>query len=216
MSLRRAVVLVLGGAVAWGALALPAMAHVEVEAQPGQPWAADALVTITAEAESTTAGISKVEVVADPAIPADQVTLVEGPTGWTLGPSALGGFTAAGPTVPTGKPAKVSIRVKQLPNSPQVVFKVLQSYADGKTDRWIELPGPDGKEPENPAPIIKLTAGAASVASPAPANDDKEDTHGSLASTGAADRFLALAGGLLLLIGGTSILAGAGRRLQER
>ena len=108
--------------------------------------------------------------------------------------------------------------MKALPNVPQVTFKVVQTYSDGEVVRWIERPGPDGREPDNPAPVVKLTAGAASAVSPKPANDDDADSagaakpaSGSLARTGAADRPLAAAG-LLFLAGGWSIAFGAGRR----
>jgi len=203
-----------GAALAFGALALPASAHVQVEADPGSPGATDATLKIMAAGESGTAGTSKLEVVADPAIPADQVTLVSGPTGWTLAPGADGGFTLAGPALAKGTDAEVSVKVKQLPNAPQVTFKVVQTYSDGEVVRWIELAGPDGKEPDNPAPIVKLTAGAASAISPKPANDSDAGAakDSNLARTGAADQALALAAGLLLLLGGWAITVGAGPR----
>jgi hypothetical protein len=214
MSMRRLGVIVIGIAIGIGALAAPAWAHVQVEATPGAPGATDAVLKITAAGESATAGVTKLEIVADPAIPADQITLVDGPTGWTISAGSLGGFVVQGPAVPKGEDATVDVRVKQLPNAPQVVFKVLQSYSDGQIDRWIELPGPDGKEPEKPAPIVKLTAGAQSAVSPKPANDEDAGAHGALARTGSADRTLALAGGLLLLLGG--IVGTDGRsRLQS-
>jgi hypothetical protein len=62
---------------------------------------------------------------------------------------------------------------------------------------------------------VTLTAGAASAVSPAPANDNDADSDaaktgsGSLAHTGAAERPLALAAGLLLLAGGWAIAAAA-------
>jgi hypothetical protein len=192
-----------------------------VEADPGSPGATDATLKIMAAGESGTAGTSKLDVVADPAIPADQVTLVSGPSGWTVTPGANGGFTLAGPALAKGDDAKVSVKVKKLPDAPQVTFKVVQTYSDGEVVRWIELAGADGKEPSNPAPIVKLTAGAASAISPAPANDaDAADSaapaaaahSGALARTGGADRALTLAAGLLLLIGGWSIAAGGRRR----
>jgi hypothetical protein len=91
---------------------------------------------------------------------------------------------------------------------------VVQTYSDGEVVRWIELTGADGKEPDNPAPIVKLTPGAASSISPKPANDEDAGAakDNSLARTGAADRPLALAAGLLLLAGGWSIALGARRR----
>src|SRR5205807_9136455 len=163
--------------------------------------------------ESGTAGTSKLDVVADPAIPADQVTLVSGPTGWTVTPGTNGGFTLSGPALAKGDDANIDLKVKQLPNAPQVTFKVLQTYSDGQIVRWIDLAGPDGKEPDNPAPIVKLTPGAASAISPKPANDADAAAgaakDGSLARTGAADRPLAAAAGLLLLAGGWGIAFGS-------
>jgi uncharacterized protein YcnI len=217
MRLSRIGVIVFGAALTVGALAAPAWAHVQVEADPGSPGATDATLKIMAAGESGTAGTSKLEVVADPAIPADQVTLASGPTGWTLTPGANGGFTLSGPALAKGDDANISVKVKQLPNAPQVTFKVVQSYSDGEVVRWIELPGPDGKEPDHPAPVVKLTPGAASAISPKPANDtDSADAAsakgGSLARTGAADRPLAAAAGLLLLAGGGAIALGARSR----
>jgi len=224
MSIRRTSTLLAAVAIVWSGLALPAFGHVVVEAQPGSPGAADATLKITAAAESSTAGISKIDVTADPAIPADQITLITGPSGWTLSPGSQGGFAVSGPPLAKGEDAVVSLRVKQLPSAPQVVFKVLQTYSDGDVERWIELPGPDGKEPDKPAPIVKLSAGSASAVSPTPAGDaDAADNHGAtskagsgLAGTGAGDRALVLAAGLLLLIGGWSVLAGTPKRRLAR
>jgi hypothetical protein len=216
-------VLLAGAAIAWGGLAAPALAHVTVAAEPGSPGANDATLKIMAAGESSTAGITKIDVTADPAIAADQLTLIEGPTGWAVSPGSQGGFAVGGPALSKGDDATVSLRVKQLPAAPQVVFKVLQSYSDGEVERWIELPGPDGKEPDKPAPIVKLSAGAPSSVSAAPAGDDDADAQhetttgaGTLAHTGGAARPLALAGGLLLLLGGWSVLAGAARRTPVR
>ena len=218
MSIRKLGIIAAGASIALAALAAPAWAHVQVTATPGAPGATDATLKIMAAAESASAGISKLDVTADPAIPADQVTLSDGPTGWTVSPGSSGGFALSGPALPKGQDAEISLKVKQLPNAPQVTFKVVQPYSDGDVERWIELAGPDGKEPDKPAPIVKLTAGAASAVSPAPANDDDADHaaaetgSGSLARTGAGDRPLAAAAGLLLLAGGGGLIAGARRR----
>jgi uncharacterized protein DUF1775 len=222
MSVRKVGVLVSGALMIWAALALPAGAHVQVEAVPGAPGAVDAVLKITAAAESATSGIAKLDVVADPAIGADQVTLVDGPAGWKITPGTQTGFALEGPALPKGEDAKVSVRVKTLPNAPQVVFKVLQSYSDGEVERWIELPGPDGQEPDKPAPIVKLAAGAQSAISPEPTNDNDEATHGAeahngnLARTGSAARALTSIAGLLLLGGGWSLMAGTGSRSRRR
>jgi len=218
MSLRKLGIIAAGAAVAVTGLAMPAWAHVQVEATPGAPGATDATLKITAAGESATAGISKLDVTADPAIPADQVSLSDGPTGWAVTPGSSGGFALGGPALAKGQDAEISLKVKQLPNVAQITFKVVQTYSDGDVERWIELPGPDGKEPDKPAPVVKLTAGAASAISPKPAGDDDDAGaaatagSGSLARTGAGDRSLAVAAGLLFLVGGWSVVAGAGRR----
>jgi uncharacterized protein YcnI len=216
MKLSRIATVAAGAALAVGMVTGPAWAHVQVTATPGSPGATNATLKITAAGESGTAGTSKLDVVADPAIPADQVTLASGPTGWTLAPGSDGGFTLSGPALAKGAEADITLTVKQLPNAPQVTFKVVQTYSDGQVVRWIELPGPDGAEPDNPAPVVKLTAGAASAVSPKPAGDDDADAapkaSGSLASTGAADRPLAAAAGLLLLAGGLGVALGARSR----
>jgi uncharacterized protein YcnI len=214
------VAMLLGGAViVWAGLAGPAWAHVQVEAQPGSPGATDATLKVTAAGESSTAGITKVDLTADPAIPAGSITLVSGPPGWTVSPGSSGGFAIGGPALAKGEDAVVSLKVKQLPDAPQIVFKVLQTYSDGDVERWIELPGPDGKEPDKPAPIVKLTAGATSAVSPKPADDEDAApaaAGGSLARTGAGDRSLAGAAGALLLAGGGAVALGGPRRKLRR
>jgi len=215
MKLSRIGTVTAGAAMTIGMLAGPAWAHVQVTATPGSPGATNATLKITAAGESGTAGTSKLDVVADPAIPADQVTLASGPSGWTLAPNSDGGFTLSGPALAKGAEADISLTVKQLPNAAQVTFKIVQTYSDGQVVRWIELPGPDGAEPDNPAPIVKLTAGAASAVSPKPAGDDDAapaKTSGSLARTGAADRPLAAAAGLFLLAGGLGVALGTRSR----
>ena len=219
MRLSRIGTVVAGAVLTLGVLAGPAFAHVLVEATPGAPGATDATLKITAAGESATAGITKLEVVADPAIADADLTYVSGPSGWALGPGgSSGGFTLSGPALAKGDDAVVSLKVKALPDAPQITFKVLQTYSDGDVERWIELPGPDGAEPDKPAPIVKLTAGAASAVSPKPADDDDaapaagHATSGSLARTGAADRPLAAGAGLLLVLGGLGLAAGTRRR----
>jgi hypothetical protein len=66
---------------------------------------------------------------------------------------------------------------------------------------------------------VKLSSGAASAVSPTPANDEDADAKGAtsgagspLARTGAGDRTLVLAAGLLLLVGGWSVVTGTPKR----
>ncbi|GAA2778744.1 DUF1775 domain-containing protein [Kitasatospora sp. CM 4170] len=139
-------------------LAVPAFAHVEVESESAQALATDATITFTAEAESTTAGLAKFQVVLPEGIAPADVALADAPAGWTLTPTA-DGYTVGGPALAPGKDGVYKITVKQLPNAEELVFKTLETYSDGRIDRWIELPKA-GTKPEHPAPTLKLSAAA--------------------------------------------------------
>ncbi|WFE53139.1 YcnI family protein [Micromonospora sp. WMMD1155] len=55
-----------------------------------------------------------------------------------------------------------SVSVGPLPTTgDRVVFKALQTYADGVVSRWIEEPTPGGPEPDNPAIVLRLDEAAA-------------------------------------------------------
>jgi uncharacterized protein DUF1775 len=135
---------------------IPAEAHVEVSAQPPQAAPIDAVIRFDAESESTTAGITRLEILPDQPLGSNVPTLVSGPSGWQIVQATAGGFAVEGPALPPGEDATVAIRAARLPDATQVVFKVLQSYANGQIDRWIGLPGPDGVKPWSPAPILIL------------------------------------------------------------
>ncbi|MFB7666757.1 DUF1775 domain-containing protein [Kitasatospora sp. NPDC056138] len=141
------------------ALAGPALAHVEVESDGAQALAVGAVVSFNAEGESDTAGISQIRVALPTGIAPGDVTLADGPQGWTLTPAA-DGYTVAGPALAPSKAADYKIKVRQLPDARELVFKSLVTYSDGHVDRWIELPQ-SGVTPEHPAPVLKLAAAAA-------------------------------------------------------
>ncbi|MEU6016180.1 YcnI family protein [Streptomyces sp. NPDC047515] len=53
------------------------------------------------------------------------------------------------------------LSIGQLPeNADQLVFKAIQTYDNKEVVRWIEEPKDGAAEPENPAPVLKLTAAA--------------------------------------------------------
>ncbi|NED89124.1 DUF1775 domain-containing protein, partial [Streptomyces sp. SID11233] len=56
----------------------------------------------------------------------------------------------------------------------QLVFKALQTYSNKEVVRWIEEPKSDGSEPDDPAPVLVLSAAA-------------DDAHGSAANGSASD-----------------------------
>ncbi|MFI1510771.1 DUF1775 domain-containing protein [Streptomyces sp. NPDC020597] len=153
--------LALSGALALTAtlaLAAPAAAHAEVEADKPQALAENVTLSFVSEAESASAGFTDLRVVLPEGITPADVTLDEGPKGWKL-TAAADGYTLAGPALKTGVDAEYKIRVRQLPDVKELVFKTVETYSDGEVSRWIELPT-GGKEPEQPAPVLKLKAAA--------------------------------------------------------
>jgi uncharacterized protein YcnI len=151
----------------------PASAHVEVESDNAQALAENVEITFIAESESATAGITQLRVVLPEGIAPADVTYGEGPNGWKFTAND-DGYTVKGPAIKAGEDTKHSIVVKQLPDAKELAFKTLQSYSDGRIDRWIELGEPSGDGHGNEAPVLKLKAAApgAKPASPAPSETE--------------------------------------------
>jgi uncharacterized protein len=55
----------------------------------------------------------------------------------------------------------------QLPDVKSLTFPAIQTYSDGSTVKWIERQTPGSAEPEDPAPVLKLTASDPAAAVPA-------------------------------------------------
>ncbi|MFD9219427.1 DUF1775 domain-containing protein [Streptomyces sp. NPDC060064] len=140
------------------AVAGPAAAHVEVTASDERALAKDVTLTFTSEAESDTAGIAKLQIVLPEGIAPDAVKLKKAPDGWKLTPGERG-YTIGGKALATGTDVVHSITVTQLPDVKSLVFKTVETYGDGKIDRWIEVPK-GAQEPENPAPVLTLKPAA--------------------------------------------------------
>ncbi|MFD8076864.1 DUF1775 domain-containing protein [Streptomyces sp. NPDC059718] len=151
------------------ATASPAFAHVEVSAQETRALSKNVALDFACESESATAGITKAQVFLPEGIKPDDVTYVDGPKGWKL-TSDDRSITVSGSALPAGEDAEFTVSVAQLPDAKSLAFKTLQSYKDGRIDRWIEL----DEGSESPAPVLKLKAAApgatAAEASPAPSS----------------------------------------------
>ncbi|MFE2496700.1 DUF1775 domain-containing protein [Streptomyces scopuliridis] len=152
------------------ALAAPASAHVEVETKDASALAENVTLDFNAETESDKAGITKLEVILPEGIAPADVTFKEGPTGWKLEATDRG-YTVGGPKVAIGEDAAYAVTVRQLPDAKSLAFKTLQTYSDGRIDRWIELEEPAAGEHGSPAPVLELKPAApgAKPASPTPA-----------------------------------------------
>ncbi|MEU3612207.1 DUF1775 domain-containing protein [Streptomyces sp. NPDC006872] len=156
------------------ALATPAAAHAEVEADNPQALAENVTLTFVCEAESASAGFKEVRVVLPAGIAPTDVTLGEAPKGWKL-TATEDGYTVGGPAIKTGVDAEHTIKVRQLPDAKELAFKTIDTYSDGEISRWIELPT-GGKEPEQPAPVLELKAAAPGAKSVAPSPTATQST----------------------------------------
>ncbi len=150
------------------ATAGPAAAHTEVEADGARALEKNVALTFTAESESSSAGISKLEVILPQGITPQDITYKKGPKGWKLAPTGRG-YTVSGPKLAVGEDAQYVVTVRQLPDAETLVFKTLQSYSDGQVDRWIELEDEDeGDGHGHPAPRLELKPAAPGAASVSP------------------------------------------------
>jgi uncharacterized protein YcnI len=157
--MKRQVVASMVGAAAALTVAAPAYAHTEISIDPARAGARNAVATVDAEAESESAGVTKVQIFLPDGISGRDLTPVSLPKGWQL-TTEDGSYTVAGAALPVGRDAVHKVRIRQLPRYESVTFKVLQSYSDGRTDRWIALPTAEDPEPANPAPTVKLAGGS--------------------------------------------------------
>ncbi|MEU8985956.1 DUF1775 domain-containing protein [Streptomyces sp. NPDC048558] len=153
----------------------PAAAHTEVEADGARALDQNVALTFTAESESASAGISKLEVILPEGLTPADIAFKEGPKGWKFAPTSRG-YTVSGAKLAVGEDAEYVVTVRQLPDAESLVFKTLQSYSDGKVDRWIELEeesGDDGHGHGHPAPRLDLKAAApgAKAVSPTPSEE---------------------------------------------
>lgn len=167
------------------ATATPALAHVEVDADDPRALAENVTLDFLAESESGTAGITELQVYLPEGITPDDVTYADGPDGWDLTPGE-DNIAVAGPAIPAGEDAEFAITVRQLPDAESLVFKTLQTYDDGRIDRWIELEGSHaagGVGNEAPRLELEPAAPGATPITPSPT----EDTAAPTTSTPAPD-----------------------------
>ncbi|MFJ5264960.1 DUF1775 domain-containing protein [Streptomyces sp. NPDC088387] len=155
------------------ATAAPAAAHAEVEADGARALDQNAELTFSAASESASAGITKLEVILPEGITPADITYKEGPDGWKYATTSRG-YTVSGTKLPVGENAEYVVTVRQLPDAESLVFKTLQSYSDGKVDRWIELEDTGDEHGHgHPAPRLDLEPAApgAKPVSPTPTEE---------------------------------------------
>ncbi|WP_405819299.1 YcnI family protein [Streptomyces sp. NBC_01390] len=155
----------------------PAFAHVSVSAEGAAAKGGYATVNFKVPNERDNASTTKLEV----SFPTDHplASVMPQPVdGWTVKvttsklakPLEMHGekiseavskvtWTATGKGVEPGFFQKFPLSLGQLPeDTDELVFKALQTYSDKEVVRWIEVQEDGAEEPDNPAPVLALSA----------------------------------------------------------
>jgi len=216
-----------------------AFAHVTVHPESYAKGADDGVLTFRVPNEEDTAATTKVQVF----LPTDHPllgVLVSPQDGWTAKVTtsklktpvktddgtltdAVSEITWTGGRIRHGQYQDFNVAFGQLPdNVDKLTFKTLQTYSDGKVVRWIEEAQKGGSEPENPAPVLQLTAKStegehSSAASSATTQEKSGSSTATAASTSdSAARGLGIAGLVVGVLGlaaaGFAIARGRGAR----
>ncbi|MFE9631627.1 YcnI family protein [Streptomyces sp. NPDC006463] len=130
--------------------------------------------------------------------------------------------TWSGGKIEPGKFQQFPLSVGKLPeNADQMVFKAIQTYDNNEVVRWIEEAKEGAAEPQNPAPVLKLTAAKGDdhhgdAKTDQAKNDDKGAQHGhdEAAEKNSADttaRVLGIAG-IVIGLGGVAFGVASRRR----
>ncbi|KQW12573.1 YcnI family protein [Streptomyces sp. Root369] len=228
-SLRR---LGLGGALAAAAVltaAGAASAHVTVHPDSYAKGATDGALTFRVPDESDTASTTKVQLF----LPTDHPllgVLVSPHDGWTAKVTdtklrtpvktddgtisdAVSEITWTGGKIGPGQYEDFDVAFGQLPDdTAQLTFKTLQTYSDGKVVRWIEEAAQGDEDPENPAPVLKLTAAGTTSATASQTSAIASKASKASASDSTA-RGLGVAG---LIVGVLGLAAGAFAVVRSR
>ncbi|MFD5792376.1 YcnI family protein [Streptomyces diastatochromogenes] len=209
-----------------------ASAHVTVHPESYAKGATDGVLTFRVPNEEDGASTTKVQVF----LPTDHPVLgvlVSPQDGWTAKVTdtklktpvktddgtitdAVSEITWTGGKIDPGHYEDFNVAFGQLPDdTDQLTFKTLQTYSDGKTARWIEEAQQGGDEPENPAPVLKLTAkgaegqGSGTDSTASSAASDSSGNSGSSKSTASSSDSTARGLGAAGLIVGVLGLAAA-------
>ncbi|WNM31490.1 YcnI family protein [Streptomyces sp. Li-HN-5-11] len=201
-----------------------ASAHVTVHPESYAKGATDGVLTFRVPNEEDTASTTKVQVF----LPTDHPVLgvlVTPQDGWTAKVTtsklktpvktddgtitdAVSQITWTGGKIGPGQYQDFDVAFGQLPDDTgQLTFKTLQTYSDGKIVRWIEQ-SQGGEEPDDPAPVLKLTAKGSedTTAASTSANSSAQAAPAASSSSDSTARGLGVAG---LVVGVLGLAAAA-------
>jgi len=162
--LRRVLVALIVASGATVVLATPALAHTAFTPDEAAPGTVITL-ELSVQNERSDSGTTRVELVfpaGTPLVVAD-LPLTEGWTAAVAGGAIGSSATGVVWTRPDGPPDEnpvLSVRLGPLPASEQrLQFKVVQIYANGDDDRWIDDWPVGAPEPARPGPVVDLVVG---------------------------------------------------------
>ncbi|MEU8466611.1 YcnI family protein [Streptomyces sp. NPDC029006] len=129
-------------------------------------------------------------------------------------------WTADGKGIAPGYFQKFPVSLGALPeNTDQLVFKAVQTYSNKEVVRWIEVPQKGQDEPENPAPVLELTAAsgddhAGTTAAADDADGKSQETAAAGDSGSGSDTTARVLGVIGIVVGVAGVAYGvlAGRR----
>ncbi|MFF8394717.1 YcnI family protein [Streptomyces sp. NPDC016172] len=190
------------------ALSAPAFAHVSVQPEGTAAKGGYAVVNFKVPNERDDASTTKLEVNFPTDHPLASV-MPEPMPGWKIDvttskldkPLEMHGekiteavtkvtWTADGKGIEPGYFEKFPLSVGQLPeDTDELVFKALQTYSNKEVVRWIEVPQKGQEEPDNPAPVLELSAASEDGHHGSAADEDShaESAEKTSADTAASD-----------------------------
>jgi uncharacterized protein len=231
---------IVAGAIVIGTTALlaaPAAAHVTID-PPSVPKGGTAQLSFIVPNESATARTNKVQLFFPEPPDAIPGVSVEALTGWhsairrqrlaspietddgsisevvtAITWVANNASTAIGPD----EYAAFSINADGIPtDTDELVFRVVQTYTDGTSVRWVDPVSANGPEAEHPTPILRLTDGTNSDNGDATASTEPAPGPSGATTISTQDdnaRALAVIG---IIVGGVALVAATGALMRRR
>jgi len=229
----RRIAIVFGAAgIALVAAAAPAWAHVKVEPESA-PKGSDAVLAFVVPNEKADATTTKVVVQFPTDHPIAEAT-TEAIPGWTAEIATAPvktpiktdagdvndavktvTWTASGAGIGTENFQEFKVSVGLPDDADSLSFPTIQTYSDGETVNWVQVTPPGGPEPDDPAPVLTLTAGESADTTPTTAAPTGQTTAASDVSKNDVDsaKTIAIIG---IVVGALGLIAGVGALMMAR
>jgi len=221
---RRIAIVSAAAGIAFVAVAAPAWAHVEVE-PASAPKGTDAVLAFVVPNEKEDATTNKV-VVQFPTDHPIAEAATEAIPGWTAEVSTKKAttpistdegevdqsvtsvtWTATGAGIPVEGFQQFRVSVGLPDDADSLTFPTTQTYSDGETVNWVQVTPPGGPEPDDPAPVLTLTAGESDGATTPTTAGNTASTSNVKKSDVDSAKTIAIIG---IVVGALGLIAGVG------